>query len=155
MSKIKKIVERYAQENPDLKKALLAEDSLNRGPVTRTEFWNILASIGWDRCPKYKEVKKTLVAGLNSLDAEDTYQHFHTLKSDLSEKLSSWEESTGEFLDLSETCRDALLSHVVGLGKEAYYKALSNPAEVAKRAAAGDFAESLTYAFPTADDYEI
>ena len=48
-----------------------------------------------------------------------------------------------------------LLRHIVGLGKEEYYKHLKNLQLVVQRAKNDDYCECFTYCFPSESDYEI
>lgn len=108
------------------------------------EFWDLVESANWATNHDYNSIE---VEFMKVLDFDkEKINNFRDTFSNLKGKL--YQKTEGVSLGLGDDGTDDLLSHIIGLGREEYNRALSDTALIKDRAENFNFVESFSYAVP-------
>lgn len=119
--------------------------------IEEYEFWKIVESLGWGtKTTDYKAINQQLID--SGYDLNCLYKIFAKFKVELKHKISQWEQATGLSCDIGDDSFDDLASHIIGLGRKAYWSAINNPKLAYERAhnpykSEEGYTESFAYIF--------
>lgn len=106
-------------------------------------FWEIVAEIGWPKVD-CDSAKKAFMQRYDQTVAEGFCGEFLRLKRQLYDRAG--------LTAISDSCDDNL-AHIIGLGKDEYYRCMERPLLVREREENGDYQESFAYCIPFEHDY--
>jgi hypothetical protein len=87
-------------------------------------FWQFVEEAGWNNNKDYQAIAKRLSPKYGA-DREALQVMFRELKRNLSKNLDDYFDP--EELEVSDDGFDDLVSHIIGMGKEEYYRVLNKP----------------------------
>ena len=129
--------------------------------LDENKFWEIVEELEWGETYDHKAISKKIFRKLGPKKtrqfakmAEQFNNNVRVVGDKLYEKLMS---ETGEGLGVSDDGFSDLCWHVVGLGREKYEEAMSDPFVLAQMGRKGQYMESFGYAIPSEDleDFDI
>jgi hypothetical protein len=121
------------------------------------QFWSLVEEIDWgNNCGgrEYEQISVRLMREKDPNWVKEASAIRYALVSELSKRLSYWEQEPGNRIDLGDDSFSDLLNHIVGLGKEEFEKSLEDLSRIKRRANEYDFKESFSYCFPHEGDYK-
>jgi hypothetical protein len=114
------------------------------GALDEAQFWEVVAALDWAD-EENEAMTGVVLASLGATGVVAFSSRRLALAARLEERLLSWETETGEPIEAGDDSFRDLINHLIGLGREAYERALADPASVAARARAHDYRESFAY----------
>ncbi len=108
-------------------------------------FWEIVAEMDWPNVD-FDTAKRVFMERHDQAVATDVRREFGRLKRQLYDR--------AELTAISDSCDDNL-AHIIGLGKEEYYRCMERPLLVREREDNGDYRESFAYCIPFEEDYGL
>jgi hypothetical protein len=123
--------------------------------ISGSDFWSLVDKIGWGtKTTDYKMVKRSLMRVFTPAQCEGILDKESELRHQLTVKFDKYLEANGVELSLGDDGFSDLMNHIVGLGKSIYNACMKNPDLIVDLARRDDFAESFSYCFPHADDFD-
>lgn len=116
--------------------------------LDEARFWELVAEMDFAGARDDEEQDARGAAALAALGASGVVAFSarrHALARRLEERLTRWEEETGERIEAGDDSFRDLVNHLIGSGREAYQRALAEPATAALLARDGAYRESFAY----------
>lgn len=113
--------------------------------MDEARFWEIVAEIGWPTMD-YDGAKRAFMERYDQAVAEGFRREFGRLKRQIYDRAG--------LTAVSDSCDDNL-AHIIGLGKDEYYRCMERPLLVREREDNGDYRESFAYCIPFEEDYGL
>lgn len=133
-----------AKAEKDAREAAWRTLSESSGRLDEAQFWEVVEELDWAH-EENEAMTGVMLASLGATGVVAFSSRRLLLAAALEERLLSWEAETGEHIEGGDDSFRDLINHLIGLGREAYERALADPASVAARARAHDYRESFAY----------
>ncbi len=133
-----------AKSERDARAAAWRTMSESYGALDEARFWEVVAEIDWADAEN-EPMAGVVLAALGATGVVAFSARRLVLAGRLEERLLDWENATGERIEAGDDSFRDLINHLIGLGREAYERALADPASVRARARARDYRESFAY----------
>lgn len=125
---------------------------MNNTEVTIDKFWKLIEEINWPNT-KPGKVKKLLIGRFSVNEFDKYFDIYDDLLANLENRVYEFLADKGMIITSYDTF-DAIVSHVIGLGKEEYSKAMENPGSVVDRISKEDFSGGFAQCLPYPEEWE-
>ena len=114
---------------------------------TMEKFWETVKNARWTSDHNYDRIKYQWMRKLTPSQAEGLRRRFDEVKAKLDRKITNVTSGVGDdgYSDL--------LSHIIGMGKEAYDEVMADPSLAQGIIDRDEYVESFLYSFPYEDDW--